>query len=109
MKELLYIILFIVMFIYETIVNLPHKIISHFYIDTQYPEWVEAIELKDINTRSNRYVLREKDNNIQLEILYRKYDSYGDLCNIVNAHNDFVEDNPDYFEPGTEIRTGDRD
>ena len=103
MKSLLFFLLYIVMFIYYSIVNLPDKIISHFYIDTQYPEWVEAIELKDINTRSNKYVLREKDNNIQLEILYEKDNSYGDLCNIVNAHNDFVEDNPDYFEPGTEI------
>ena len=71
-------------------------------IDTQYREWVDGIEIFEKKSGKMAY-LNEKDNTIELGILCDDTKSYEDLCSIVNAHNDFVDNNPGYFEPDTQI------
>ena len=70
--------------------------------DTQYREWVDGIEIFKKKSGKMAY-LNEKDNTIELGILCDDTKSYEDLCSIVNAHNDFVDNNPGYFESDTQI------
>ena len=71
-------------------------------IDTQYREWVDGIEILEKKSGKKDY-LKEKDNAIELGVLCDDTKSYEDLCSVVNAHNDFVDNNPGYFEPDTQI------
>ena len=68
-----------------------------FTIKTSYREWVKEIGLfSHENIKIQRY--REEDNSVTVVIEYTNdLSGYKELCEIVNAHNEFVDKNPDYF------------
>ena len=70
---------------------------NRFNIGTSYKKWVKEIGLfshKNVNVQS----YEEDDDKITLYLEYEDdLDGYGELCDIINAHNRFVEGNPDYF------------
>ena len=70
-----------------------------FTIITSYREWVKELGLfsrEHIKIQS----YREENNSVTVDIEYTDgLSGYKELCEIVNAHNEFVDKNPDYF-PG---------
>lgn len=82
----------------------PRFYLNRFNIETSYKEWIKEIGLfsyKDVKVRN----YKEENNCIEIDIEY--YDDFGGyegLRDIVNAHNKFVEENPDYFPEDIGIR-----
>ena len=71
--------------------------VSNLTINTSYDQWIEQINLfsRD-NLKVSGY--KEENNRIELELEYANgVAGYTELCDVVNAHNRFVEDNPNYF------------
>ena len=80
----------------------PRVCKNRFNIGTSHKKWVNEIGLfsyKDVKVRSY-----EEENEITVYLEYDNYLSgYEELCTIVNNHNKFVENNPDYFKEGTKF------
>jgi len=71
-----------------------------------HQEWAEAIGLFS-NEDAPISAFAEKDNIIDVNIKCDNGEkSYEALCDIINAHNSFVDANPDYFNEGMEIDIG---
>lgn len=81
----------------------PRVYKNRFNIGTSHKKWVNEIGLfsyKDVKVRS----YEEEENEITVYLEYDNYLSgYEELCTIVNNHNKFVENNPDYFKEGTKF------
>lgn len=68
-----------------------------FTIKTSYREWVKQIGLFD-NKNLNVSLYKEENNSIEIHLMYENgIEGYKELCNVVTAHNKFVDENPDYF------------
>lgn len=81
----------------------PRSYVNRFNIKTSYKEWVKEIGLfSHKNIKVKNY--EEDGNEITVSL---EYDNglvgYEELCDIVNKHNKFVENNSDYFKPDTSI------
>ena len=77
--------------------------VHQFNIKAAHKEWAKAIGLfSHDNLKVRRY---EADNNeIELGIVYKNgMEGYEEFCEVVNAHNKFVEDNPEFFSDNTKI------
>ncbi|MBO4912506.1 MAG: hypothetical protein J5504_07250 [Butyrivibrio sp.] len=76
---------------------------NRFNIGTSYKKWIKEIGIfssKNINV----WGYEEDENLITLDIIYDNgLDGYKELCDIINAHNKFVEENPDYFPENIRI------
>ncbi len=81
----------------------PHFYVSKYDIEFRHELWAESIGLfTHKNLKVRRY--ETTDNSIRLELQYDNgLTGYKELCDVVNAHNKFVEDNPDYFPEDTDI------
>lgn len=82
--------------------------VSNLTINTSYDQWIEQINLfsRD-NLKVSGY--KEENNRIELELEYANgLAGYAELCDVVNAHNRFVEDNPNYFSEDIVICLVDR-
>lgn len=75
----------------------PRFYVDRLNIKTSYKKWVKEIGLfSHENINVWRYV--EDKGKIELEINYDNgLEGYKELSEIINAHNKFVEENPDYF------------
>ena len=68
-----------------------------FTIKTSYREWVKQIGLFG-NKNLNVSLYKEENNRIEIDLMYENgIEGYKELCNVVKAHNRFVDENPDYF------------
>ena len=66
-------------------------------IETSYPEWLEATSFENTKSGVLAYY-NENPTSVEIGILCEKgVESYEDLCDMINAHNSFVNNNPDYF------------
>jgi len=79
-------------------------------IHTSYKEWAKQIGL--YSTEYVRVSCYDGDNEIDGGFVNEgKSTAYKEVCDIVNAHNKFVEENPDYFPADIKIffdnRSGD--
>lgn len=77
----------------------PQPYVNRFNIKTSYKEWVKEIGLfSHENIRVLRYNEDKDKGSIELEIIYdNDLVGYEELCDIINKHNKFVDENPDYF------------
>ena len=67
-------------------------------VRTSYKEWAKEIGL--YTTEHTEIDCQSKENEIEVYVSYKDKDAvegYKELCGIVNAHNKFVNENPDYF------------
>ncbi len=81
----------------------PMTYVNRFNIKTSYKEWIKEIGLF---SHKNIKVLRynEKNSRIELNIVYENgMSGYEELCEIITAHNKFVDKNPDYFPSDIDI------
>ena len=81
----------------------PRSYVNRFNIKTSYKEWVKEIGLfSHKNIKVKNY--EEDGNEITVSL---EYDNglvgYEELCDIVNKHNKFVENNFDYFKPDNSL------
>ena len=71
-------------------------------IHTSYKEWAEQIGL--YSTKNVKVSCYEGENEIAVGLEYENDDiGYKELCDVINKHNKFVDDNPDYFPNGLKI------
>ena len=81
----------------------PRNYKNRFNIGTSYKKWVTEIGVfshKNINI----WGYEEDADKITLDIMYDNgLDGYKELCDIINNHNKFVEENPDYFPENIHI------
>ena len=77
--------------------SLPRYYAKKFVSKTSYGEWVDKIGL--ISHRNvNFQGWCADENKVEVCMDYDKgRGGYKELCDIINAHNKFVDDNPDYF------------
>ena len=74
----------------------PRSYVNKFNIKTSYKEWAKQIGL--YSTEKVKVSCYDGDNEISLGLRYEDGTTgYKELCDIVNAHNRFVDENPDYF------------
>ncbi len=74
-----------------------------FTIRTSYREWVKQIGLF---SRKNLKVYRynEERYSINIDLVYENdLTGYKELCDVIAAHNKFVDENPDYFPSDVDI------
>ncbi len=85
---------------------IPNKPLNEKEIDNlviENKEWADAIGLLEKESAPFSGLV-ETDSEIQAELMCdRSVSSYEDLCSVVNAHNEFVENNPDYFGDDIDI------
>lgn len=75
----------------------PRVYKNRFNIGTSYKKWIKEIGVFS-NKNINVWGYEEDKNLIRLYIMCDNgLDGYKELCDIINAHNKFVEENPDYF------------
>ena len=100
-KSLITIIMIVVMM---TLSACGSRYINKHNIKTSYKEWINQISLfSHENLKVQGYT--EKDNKIELDLEYENgLTGYKELCDVVNAHNKFVSENPDYFSSDINIR-----
>ena len=81
----------------------PRSYANRFNIKTSYKEWVKEIGLfSHKNIKVKNY--EEDGNEITVSLEYDNgLAGYEELCDIVNKHNKFVDNNSDYFKLGTSI------
>ncbi|RKM57746.1 hypothetical protein D6856_13910 [Butyrivibrio sp. XB500-5] len=75
----------------------PEHYASKYDVGLEHEEWANEIGLF---SHENLKVREYEDENagIKLELEYENgLAGYKELCDVVNAHNKFVEENPDYF------------
>ncbi|SFV04681.1 hypothetical protein, partial [Butyrivibrio sp. INlla21] len=77
--------------------------VHKYSIRTSYKEWIDQIGIfSHDNLKVSGY--REENNKIELELEYENgAKGYKELCEVVNAHNKFVDENPDYFPNDIDI------
>ena len=80
-----------------------------FTIKTSYREWI-----KEIGFFSHEHIkiqsYEEENNSVTVVIEYSDgLSGYKEMCEIVNAHNEFVDKNPDYFPEDISISFVNRD
>lgn len=81
----------------------PTFYVHQYNIKSAHKEWTDAIGLF---SHDNLKVLRyNTDNNeISLSIKYLNgMEGYEEFCDVINAHNKFVAENPDFFPNDTKI------
>ena len=74
-----------------------------FTIKTSYREWVKQIGLF---THGNIKVIRyhEEDSSIEIDLLFENgLTGYMEMYDLVNSHNKFVDENPNYFPDNIDI------
>lgn len=83
-------------------INTRHYV-HKYSIRTSYKEWIDQIGIfSHDNLKVSGY--REENNKIELELEYENgITGYKELCDVVNAHNKFVDKNPDYFPSDIDI------
>ncbi len=83
-------------------INTRHYV-HKYSIRTSYKEWIDQIGIFSYdNLKVSGY--REENNKIELELEYENgITGYKELCDVVNAHNKFVDKNPDYFPSDIDI------
>lgn len=75
----------------------PRVYKNRFNIGSSYKKWIKEIGLFS-SENINVWEYEEDENLIRLYIMCDNgLDGYKELCDIINAHNKFVEENPDYF------------
>ena len=74
-----------------------------FTIRTSYREWVKQIGLfSHKNLKVYRY--NEERYSINIDLVYENdLAGYKELCDVIAAHNKFVDENPDYFPSDVDI------
>ncbi|WP_026515200.1 hypothetical protein [Butyrivibrio sp. LB2008] len=100
-KDILKAIAFIMVLLIILVVirNIPEP--AH-NISTSYKEWTEQIGLND--TENVKVFCYDGDNSITVGFEDENgVEGYKELCNIINAHNKFVDENSDYFPEGIKI------
>ncbi|RKM56530.1 hypothetical protein D6853_07010 [Butyrivibrio sp. X503] len=72
-------------------------------VKMSYGKWEKQIGLfSKKNLTTNVYILDSAE--MELKLTYKNgLEGYKELCDVVNAHNKFVEDNPGYFPNGFAI------
>lgn len=81
----------------------PKNNVSEYSAEASGPDWENSIgisSLKNIKVSKSEV----DSSNIRLDLEYENgLEGYKELCDVVNAHNKFVENNPDYFLNDTKI------
>ena len=77
--------------------------VHRIFLKTEYEDWVDSIGLfSNKNIKVKGY--NEKEGSIEVSIEYENgLKGYKELCSVINAHNKFVDDNPDYFPNDMDI------
>jgi len=71
-------------------------------IHTSYKEWAKQIGL--YSTENIEVGCYDGNNEISLGLKYENgISGYKELCEVINSHNKFVEENPDYFPSDLKI------
>ena len=81
----------------------PRFYVHKYTINTSYKKWVKEIGLfSHEDLRVHKY--KEDGNKIIMELEYENgLAGYKELCEVVNAHNKFVDENPEYFSDDIDI------
>ena len=76
-------------------------------IHTSYKEWAKAIglystKLVRVSCYDNEHIIQFGFENLE------GVEGYKEVCEVINAHNRFVDENPDYFPDDIEITAANR-
>ena len=76
------------------------------HIDSAYQEWVEYVGLLDRENMHIKSYEEDGEDIIEIYALEDNENGFAELSDIVARHNQFVQENPDYFPENISIMLG---